>query len=233
MGQPHSLVLAIKRGLAPDGKSQAFIGKQVFQRLSGQISPQVVADEIGHVIDAALALYQRLDLARAEEGAGITEVTVTTDAPTYEAQFAPGSTKRRPTQVVEAQFSLPFLVATALTRGGVGISNVARVDHPAVLALSDRMQAEVRADAPAGWARIMVRRTDGRSDCLETTSPSGSPERPLSEAQLHAKFRDCAANAVRTLSPEAVERAIHLVHNLAEAADATALIRLFGPEEKL
>ncbi len=184
-------------------------------------------------IDVALDLYQRLDLASAEEGAEITEVTVTTDAPTYEAQFAPGSTKRRPTQVVEAQFSLPFLVATALTLGRVGISNVARVDHPAVLALSDRMQAEVRADAPAGWARIMVRRTDGRSDCLETTSPSGSPERPLSEAQLHAKFRDCAANAVRTLPPEAVERAIHLVHHLAEATDATALIRLFGPEEKI
>ncbi len=107
------------------------------------------------------------------------------------------------------------------------------VEMGAVLALSDRMQAEVRADAPAGWARIMVQRKDGRSDCLETTSPSGSPERPLSEEQLYAKFRDCAANAARVLSPEAIERAIHLVHNLAEAADATALIRLFRPAEKI
>jgi 2-methylcitrate dehydratase PrpD len=62
---------------------------------------------------------------------------------------------------IEAQFSLPFLTATALALGRIGIADVARVDNPAVLALVDRMRGEPQADAPAGWGRITIRQSDG------------------------------------------------------------------------
>ena len=42
-----------------------------------------------------------------------------------------------------------------------------------------------------------MRRTDGRSITVEATDPIGSPEKPLSDAQFEAKFRDCARHAVR------------------------------------
>lgn len=177
-------------------------------------------------LDAALELYHRLDLATAQEGLEIAEVVVTTDPQTYREQLSAESNKRRPTQVVEAQFSTPFLVAAALAVGRVGIGEVAGVDQPRVLALAARLQGAVRADAPEGWAQISVRRTDGRTATLETTSPSGSPERPLSTAQLEAKFRDCAAHAVRPMSEEVVARAIHLIHHLDAAPEALELIQL-------
>jgi 2-methylcitrate dehydratase PrpD len=158
-------------------------------------------------------------------------VVVTTDAQTYAAQFAPGTNKRRPTQVVEAQFSLPFLIATALTLGRVGIGDVARVDHAPVLALAARIEGTVREDAPAGWAQIRVQRIDGRSHTLATTTPSGSPEKPLSDAQLRAKFRDCAANAAHPIANEVIEQAMHLVFHLDAAPEATALVHLFAPRE--
>jgi len=63
---------------------------------------------------------------------------------------------------------------------------------------------------------------------LETTSPSGSPEKPLSDAQLHAKFRDCAAHAMRPISQEVIEQAIQLINHLDNQVDATALVRLFA-----
>jgi len=177
-------------------------------------------------LDVALALYHQLDLATAQEGADIAEVVLTTDPQTYREQLRVGSAKRRPTQVVEAQFSTPFLVAAALAPGRVGIGEVAGVDHPRVLALAERIQGAARADAPEGWAQLTVRRTDGRAATRETTSPSGSPERPLSTAQLQAKFRDCAAHAVRPLSEEAVARALHVIDHLDETPDALELIRL-------
>src|SRR5262249_8810286 len=155
-------------------------------------------------------------LATAQEGQGIAEVVVTTDSQTYQDQFGPGTNKRRPTQVVEAQFSTPFLVATALARGKVGIGEVAAVNDPRVLALAVRIQGAERANTPEGWAQITVRRTDGRTATLETTNVSGSPELPLSDAQLQAKFRDCAAHAVQPISSEVVERAIDLVSHLDE-----------------
>jgi 2-methylcitrate dehydratase PrpD len=105
---------------------------------------------------------------------------------------------------------------------------VAGVDDPQVLALSDRIQGAVREAAPATWAQIMVRRADGRAASLESTSPSGSPEQPLSNAQLQAKFRDCAAHAVKPIPKEAVEQAIQLIHHLEDIPDATALVRLFS-----
>jgi hypothetical protein len=62
---------------------------------------------------------------------------------------------------------------------------------------------------------------------LETSSPSGSPERPLSDMQLAAKFRDCAAHAARPLAQATIEHAIDHIWHLDKAIDATELLRLF------
>jgi 2-methylcitrate dehydratase PrpD len=180
------------------------------------------------MLDAALALYHQLDLTTADAGTGIAEVVITVNPQTYKDQLSPEAGKQRPAQVVEAQFSIPFLVAAALVRGRIGIGEVAGVDDPQVLALSNRIRGAVRENAPAGWAHITVRCADGRVASLETTSPSGSPEKPLSDAQLHTKFRDCAAHAVQPISKEVVERAIRFVRQMEDATEATELVRLFS-----
>ena len=86
----------------------------------------------------------------------------------------------------------------------------------------------MREDAAPNWAQITVRRADGRAASLETTRPSGSPENPLSDAQLQAKFRDCAAHAVLPIAAEVVERAIRFIQHMEDATEATALVRLFA-----
>ena len=118
-------------------------------------------------------------------------------------------------------------MAAALVRGKVGIGEVAQVDDPQVVALSERVQGAVREGAPANWAEIMVRRGDGRAAALETTGPSGSPDKPLTDAQWQAKFRDCAAHAVRPIPQPVVEQAIQLIAHMDDSPDATALVRLF------
>jgi 2-methylcitrate dehydratase PrpD len=180
------------------------------------------------ILDVALEIAHRLDLSTADAGAGIAEVVITVNPQTYKDQLSPEAGKRRPSQVVEAQFSIPFLIAAALVRGKVGIGEVAGVDDQQVLALSDRIQGAVRADAAPTWAQITVRRADGREASLETTSPSGSPQKPLSDAQLQAKFRDCAAHAVRPIAGEVVERAMRFIQQLEDATEATDLVRLFA-----
>jgi 2-methylcitrate dehydratase PrpD len=200
---------------------------QIFRGVELSFKPYPSGRPNHAILDAALEIAQRLDLATADAGAGVAEVVITVSPHTYRDQLSPQAGKRRPAQVVEAQFSIPFLVAAALVRGRVGIGEVAGVDDPHILALSDRIQGAVRDDAPATWAHITVRRTDGRMAALETTSPSGSPQKPLSDAQLQAKFRDCAAHAVRPLSETVVERAVQLIQQLEDATDATDLVRLF------
>ena len=175
-------------------------------------------------IDAALAARTALGIA----GAGdIESVTIEADPAGHADQFGRGPAKRRPTQVVEAQFAQPFLVATALVHGKIGIAEVDGLGDPSVLALSDRIVGIARDSRPTGSPTITVRRTDGRSVTVEATEPSGSPARPLTDAQFEAKFRDCARNALRPLSNESVDAVLSRVQQLDRVADVRDLLAPF------
>ncbi len=202
----------------------------VFRGSELSFKPYPCGRPIYVALDAALALHEQLELANASSQAEISEVLVTTNPRTYADQFAPGATAWRPTQVVEAQFSLPFLIATALIRGRVSIADVADVNNPEVLSLAERMQGESSDDAALGWARIRVECRDGRQASLETAPVAlGAPEHPLSDAQLQDKFHDCATNALRPLPGDLIDQTMAFVANLEGAQDATALIRLLNP----
>ena len=169
-------------------------------------------------IDAALAARAALGITRADD---IEAVTIEADPAGHADQFGGAPAKRRPTQVVEAQFAQPFLVATALVHGKVGIADVDGLGDAAVLALSDRITGVARDGRPKRSLSITVRRTDGRSVTVEATDPIGSPQKPLSDAQFEAKFRDCARNAGRPLSEASVDAALTAIAQL-ESLDGCA-----------
>ena len=107
--------------------------------------------------------------------------------------------------MVEAQFAQPFLIATALVHGKVGIAEVDGLGDVSVLALADRIAGVARDSRPKGSLSITVQRIDGRSVTVEASDPIGSPEKPLTNAQLEAKFRDCARTAVQPLSDASLD----------------------------
>jgi 2-methylcitrate dehydratase PrpD len=176
-------------------------------------------------IDAALAARARLQIDSADD---IAAVTIEADPAGHGDQFARGPAKRRPTQIVEAQFAQPFLVATALVHGRVGIAEVDGLGDPAVLALSDRVTGVAQEGRTKGSLRIAVTRTDGRSIAVEAADPIGSPQKPLSDAQFEAKFRDCARNAVRPLSGASVDAALAAIGRLEALPDARDLMSPFA-----
>ena len=179
-------------------------------------------------IDAALALHRQLGLTPGNDGTGIAELTLTTDAATYADQFGTGPHKRQPIQIVQAQFALPFLVAAALTQGKVGLGELANLKAPHVLALSARIQGKSAANRAKGWASLTAKLTDGRTATIETGIPLGAPENPLTPALREQKFRDCAANAIRPISADAVSKAIQTVGALQDLPHAADLLRNFS-----
>jgi 2-methylcitrate dehydratase PrpD len=176
-------------------------------------------------IDAALAARAALGITGADD---IEAVTIEADPAGHADQFGGAPAKRRPTQVVEAQFAQPFLVATALVHGTVRIADVAGLGDAAVLRLSDRIEGRAQGGRPKGSLSIAVRRTGGRSVTIEATDPIGSPEKPLSDAQLEAKFRDCARNAVRRLSDADADAAMAAIRRLHTLEDAGQLLTPFA-----
>ena len=204
--------------LAPltDALGTAFRGDEV------SFKPYPCGRPLHAALDAALAIRDELGITKADD---IADISVELDAAIHRDQFESGPHRARPTQIVEAQFSLPFLSSIALLRGRVGIADVARVDDPDTLALAARVRGEAAAEArPRDWARLTVRRTDGRTATRETATPLGAPEHPLSEAQSAAKFRDCAASAVRPLDGAAADRLLASLARLEELPRAADLL---------
>jgi len=176
-------------------------------------------------IDAALAARTRLRIERSDD---IAAVTIEADPAGHEDQFGRGPAKRRPTQVVEAQFAQPFLIATALVHGSIGIAEVDGLGDDAVLALSDRIGGVAREGRPKGWVRIIVQRPDGRSVSVEASDPIGSPQKPLTITQFEAKFRDCARNARHPLPDAKVDAALAAIGRLEALPDARDLMAPFA-----
>ena len=176
-------------------------------------------------IDAALAARAQLRIDHAED---IASLIVEADPAGHGDQFDRGPAKRRPTQVVEAQFAQPFLVATALVHGKLGIAEVDGLGDAPVLALSDRIVGVPREGRRKGSLAITVEMTDGRTATIEAVDPIGSPHKPLTQAQFEAKFRDCARNAVRPLPLASVDAALATIAQLETLPDARELLAPFA-----
>ena len=212
----------------PDGYDASLLLRDLGTVFCGEAlsyKPYPCGRPLHAAIDAALAARSALEISGADDIEG---VTMEADPAGHADQFSAGPAKRRPTQVVEAQFAQPFLVATALVHGKVGIAEVAGLGDAAVLALSDRIEGIPQPGRPKGSLSITVRGRGGRSLTIEASDPIGSPKKPVSNAQLEAKFRDCARNAVRQLSDADVDAILAVISRLNRVADAGELLQLFA-----
>jgi 2-methylcitrate dehydratase PrpD len=71
---------------------------------------------------------------------------------------------------------------------------------------------------------VTVRLRDGREYSYRVAKARGRPSVPLSGAELHAKYRNCAREV---LCEEDIERSLNLVENLEALEDITLLVNTF------
>jgi 2-methylcitrate dehydratase PrpD len=142
----------------------------------------------------------------------------------------PREAKLRPRTAYDAQFSLPFSVASALLDGRVGLDTYApeRLREAARLDLASRVTHAVDPDSPfprgfPGWVRLRLR--DGRT--LEARAPDGrgSLFRPLSTEALVEKYRDNAGRALGPARVAELERTVLDLDTLGDVRKVTALCR--------
>ena len=133
------------------------------------------------VLDAVLSMREDIDPATVEA------VTVGT----YPA--AARLTETRPQNALQARFSIPFAVGTALHHGNTDPDAFSTdAIPPAVLELAEcvtvTVDEEVAARAPEQrGANVTVETTSG-TIAREVRTPRGGEHRPLSESQLREKF---------------------------------------------
>ena len=176
------------------------------------------------ILDAAIAARNQLALGVEVDPAEIADVRVTATSATIAEQFNGAPHKRRPTQIVEAQFALPYLIAAALVHGRVGIAEVADIHNAQVLSITETM---LGIDAGQQAGAVTIRLRNGRTATGRMGPPLGSPENPLGIDRLEMKFADCARNAVRPLSDDAARAAAHTILHLEDIGNVSELLRHF------
>jgi len=126
--------------------------------------------------------------------------------------------------VVHAQFNAAYGFARALSDGKVDLRSYQqpRITDPAVAALAARIKVlsdpaiEPTAIEPA---RVTVRLKDGRTLERSADTIKGSPQEPLSEGDLLAKFRDCLEFGLGASRTD-TDRLAQVVDGLERSADA-------------
>jgi 2-methylcitrate dehydratase PrpD len=148
-----------------------------------------------------------------------------------------GQTKYKPRTVNDAQFSMPFSIATALRKGTVfpDVLTEATLDDPEILALARRV--EVRAvpekeelakkeGYPPDDVDIHVRGGAVFEGCEPFTK--GHPGNPMSFDEVVAKLGKCASLAAQPPSRKRLDAFVDTVERLETANDVRGLARLLS-----
>jgi 2-methylcitrate dehydratase PrpD len=125
---------------------------------------------------------------------------------------------RVPQTSIQGKFCMPYLVARALIDGRVGIDAFTEtaVRDPAVLKLAERVKMNLdnnlkRTDLAGRPCRVSMHLQDGRTLKREAQHAKGSPEFPMTEAELNDKFFNAASHA---LPEDAARRALEQINKL-------------------
>jgi 2-methylcitrate dehydratase PrpD len=137
--------------------------------------------------------------------------------------------KRAPQTAIDAKFSLPFTVATAMIAGGVSLDSFGAhgLHNDEVLELARRTSFLQHADWGVDQAvsgAVQVTAFDGRVLRRQVLEPRGSPARPLADEELVAKFADCAGRAQQPLSAQHAADLARRLLDLCNDADAGTTI---------
>ena len=140
-----------------------------------------------------------------------------------------------PADAMQARFSLPYLLASALADGRLTLDAFSdgALARPDVRALLPRVRMEadpaqpgaVNVDEAPQQATVTLRLSRGGARTRTVRAPKGHPRAPLGRDALYAKFVDCAA---RALPAAAHDGAFAAFDRLSSARDLGALADHLG-----
>lgn len=149
----------------------------------------------------------------------------------HQLMCEPLDQRRAPTTLVEAKFSLPYLVAVAAVQRTMRLLDFTAValTDPRVLAVARKVvpvndaSLDWKGELPPGRIEIVMK--DGRRFERVGRDVPGSAEAPMSWDDLVVKFLDCASLAPVPRSPSVLLTVCETVRTLETVSDASGMVR--------
>jgi 2-methylcitrate dehydratase PrpD len=180
----------------------------------------------GRNLHAALdaTLEARAELGLSPECGDIAGIVVILDA-----AAANRASRTWPRHQVEAQFNLPFAVALAATTGTTPLAAFDRPDEVvgAVGPAFDKVRLEGR-DGAGQAVSVEIVLADGRRARVTANTPRGHPSRPLTAAEVLAKFEDCNAFSGGVFGYERARRIVQSALDVSKLSSTSALTELLA-----
>ncbi len=186
-----------------------------------------------HYVHAPIDAAARAVAGRRINPDDIAEIVIRVPPPAVSLVLEPAAAKARPRTPYDAKFSLPYGVASMLVRGRVDLASYRpeAIADERVLSLTRKVRYEVESfptfpQAFPGAARVVLKNGDAVEN--ELHHQRGSPENPLTDAEVCDKFRH---NASLTLADDDARRLENAVLALDERDDVRDLT--LGPCQPL
>ena len=198
----------------------------VFELMATAVKPYPSC-RYGHAgIDAALALRTANDLMPV----AIDHVTLGLPRAGMMLIGQPAEKKSNPENVVDGQFSGPFVIASALATGAMGWDSYNQLTDPVVRGLMPKIACEfdpeIEAEFPANMSGKLTIDAGGKRFTQKVVVPKGEPSNFLTEAELRAKFSGLT-DAV--LGAERATRLANAMLAIDTTADVASLMRQAAP----
>lgn len=181
-------------------------------------------------ISAALQIRQEHHLAPDQIAEVLVETTV------RGADILSDPSKYKPKTRETADHSLPYVIAAALADGAVLPSSFSdeKLQDPVIWDLLGKINVVADPEIDALFprvkrARVSITTTAGEKYTAQVDHAKGSPENPLTDEELVAKFR---ANASGVLTPEQMDKAIEATWKFEEIDDLSDYMALFSETTK-
>lgn len=199
-----------------------------FEGVNVSFKPYPCCRGVHSSVDAMLGLVEAHRFTLGD----VKEIRVFVDAGGHQMLCSPLEVKAKPRTPVDAQFSIPWGVATALARGRVTMEHYtdAAIRSADILEAAARIvvvldhSLDVSDKTPSG--KIEVDLKGGQTYANRVDYPLGSPERPMTFDDCAEKFMDCASYGAPSVPQERLERVIELTRHLERMEDVSGIMAL-------
>ena len=196
-----------------------------WELLATAIKPYPTCHFTHAAIDAALILREQI-----ADVAGIQSITVRVPEGVHKTICEPESNKKRPKNDYDAKFSVQFLVAAALVRGQLTLAELEpeTLTDRDILALTEKVAFadDPESPFPAAYSgEVAITLADGQTIAHREHINRGAADRPLSNDEIVAKFRD---NAAMLVNEDIIDRQQDAMLMLDETENALEALWVFS-----
>ena len=154
-------------------------------------------------VDAMIELHGLLG-----RSAEVQEIHLSLPPKAYDIVGEPLPRKIEPQDAVDAQFSVYFQAAAALTEGAINWDSYSRLKDPKILELTRRIKVEKDASLNPRTSKVILKTKKGERHEKLVELPKGEPENPLTWEEVVKKFTSSVQSVFSSGQREKIVKAI-------------------------